>query len=299
MADAKQRFIDLSVHEVSLVDTPANEVEFLVLKRLESTEETMTTESQEAAGKGNEGGDTQPVVVESQKRATDGASADLNKVVSLIENIAKELGATPEQKADAAQVAGDAEVEKAMPGAGAKRKAFRADLQKSGVSGDALKSAMAAFDKCLAMGTEVEQKKATEPPKPAAKEDDKPVAKSAGEVAESITAEDIEAIKAKTITPARAETLKGIIEQLSKLLPSEAPAAGDGALPMADLTKALSEALAPISKQLTDVIETSKKLESRVETVEKARAPSTTLPEGEGTEKVEKAKKSFWSGAIS
>jgi hypothetical protein len=297
MADAKQRFIDLSVHEVSLVDTPANEVEFLVLKRLESTEETMTTESQEAADKGNEGGNTQPVVVDSQKRA-EGASADLNKVVSLIENIAKELGATPEQKADAEQLAGDAEVEKAMPGAGAKRKAFRADLQKSGVAGDALKSAMAAFDKCLSMGTEVEQKKATEPEKPAAKEE-KPVAKSAGEVAESITAEDIAAIKAKTITPARAETLKGIIEQLSKMLPSEAPASSEGSLPMADLTKALTEALAPISKTLNEVVETSKKLETRVETVEKARAPSTTLPEGEGTEKVEKAKKSFWSGAIS
>ena len=42
---AKQRFLELSVNEISVVDTPANEVEFLVMKRMEDDSMETTTET--------------------------------------------------------------------------------------------------------------------------------------------------------------------------------------------------------------------------------------------------------------
>lgn len=199
--------MDLRVGEVSLVDTPANEQVFLVAKRLQEDSD-MTTGTEQTSTPEADAGASQ-VSVEVAKAENDAVQAAMGQVSDLVAGIAKAAGVELEQTTE-----GDVDTEKA--GADA-RKLHQAALTKAGLKGDALKTAMASFDKAM------------EPKKPPFLKKDEDTKKSAeGDqevtVDDSQTMEDtVEATldtisKAKAFTPARVAKLSEALETLQKLL---------------------------------------------------------------------------------
>ena len=90
--EAKQRFLDLDVGEISLVDTPAIEREILVMKRLE--EDSMGTETTVTETQKNDNGGAEVVAVDVETTSADDAAVTkaLGNVASIVENIAKAAG---------------------------------------------------------------------------------------------------------------------------------------------------------------------------------------------------------------
>lgn len=297
-SEAKQRFLALDVGEVSVVDTPANEVEFLVHKRLEDDQMTTPNAETTTAAKPAPGAEVVPVTTE--KADTSEVAKAMAQVVSLVENIAKQVqagGADPED-------AMDEKAEKAVKGMGAKRKAMRKELKAAGVSGEAMTKAMAAFDKCMdgmEMETEMRSKKAA---------DDAETSKRAEVTSALDTLDTLGAAirKAKMFTPGRQEKMKAALDALKAVMdemtevpvtasPSTttptSPTFGDSGV--AALTKAVEALSTQVTKGLEEVAAKQADISKRVEAVEKSR-PAGASTEEETTDKP--AKKSFWSGAL-
>lgn len=294
--EAKQRFLALDVGEVSVVDTPANEVEFLVHKRLE--EDPMTKENEQTpAPKATPGAEVVPVTTE--KADGEAVAKAMAQVVNLVEGIAKAAGATASDPEDA----NDDKVEKAYKGMGAKRKAMRKELKDAGVSGDQMKKAMAAFDKCMdGMGnqseTEMRAKKSLE------------TAPVMGDALDQLAALGQAIQKAKMFTPTRQEkmktaleALKAVMDEMTEVPVTASPATATPTSPqfgdsgVATLTKAVSDLAGEVKKALEESAKQTADIAKRVETVEKARPASSVLATEEA-EKPQGVKKSFWSGTL-
>lgn len=306
--EAKQRFLDLTVQEISLVDAPANEVEFLVVKRLNDTEgepmpnaNTNPTDGaveQQTTKKA----DAEVVSVDAGETSDQAVTKALEQVNQLVRGIADTVQAVKSANAPApapapAPAASEEDVEKTSNPA---RKVFKAQLEKAGVKGEALKSALAEYD--------AETKKASEPAeKPAAETSTKKGTEESEELTDATKA--LEALsevveKAKKFTPKRQEALKQAIGTLSSLLSELSPSAdaassdtANGGSGLVSLTKAIEGLTETVTKALAEVQETTKALGARVETVEKARNAPSALPP-ENNDQPETVKKSFWSGVI-
>jgi hypothetical protein len=326
---AKQRFIDLAVAEVSVVDTPANEVEFLVLKRLEEDDEMPDAENKPTE---TPVADKSPevITVDANKAASEAVEKAMAQVTSLVEGIAKAAGAKPAPTPPAAaevdpEDARDDEVEKAAKGMGAMRKTMRAQLKAHGVTGEAMTKAMAAFDKCLqppAADTQKAeadtQKSAT--PAPAASTPATAPEATEDEAAQVLAQKALEHLatqlgdvaKAKSMTPKRQEQLKSAISSLQKLLEdlggAQDPAATttpaspkQGESAVAELTKALEKGLADlrteVTKTLTEVTTKVEDTSKRVKEIEDQRPAPTALPTEE-TDTRKAGRKSMWSGVL-
>lgn len=305
-SEAKQRFLDLDVAEISLVDTPANEVEFLVLKRLSDTEDepmanqSTTTTVEQPTTKAAAAPAAGAEVVALEAPATDaGNETAVNKalaqVTALVQSIATTVQAT---KAQAAAEVLETDAEKAKKKGNPMREMYSKALEKAGTKGDELAKAMEAFDAEAAKSAgEASTAKSIE--------------HSAEDTQEQAAEKALEALsnavsKAKKFTPKREAALKSAIDGLSTLLAeissanASAPAATSGDLGesgLIGLTKALTSLTEQVTKGLAEVQETTKGLITRVESVEKARLPSTALPE-DTTEKPVDVKKSFWNGVL-
>jgi uncharacterized coiled-coil protein SlyX len=296
---AKQRFLSLDVAEVSVVDAPANEVEFLVHKR--ATEDATMGDTNTSA--------TAPAAVEKQNQApevisqpataasTEAVEKAMAQVTALVEGIAKAAGATivdPEE-------ARDAEAEKARKGMGAMRKTYREQLKAAGLKGDAMKSAMAAFDKCAMMEAEMSKEapatKSATPELTPEQQASVVAQKALEELSQSIT-------KGKMFTKERQDKMKAALDQLKAVMDemgtvptgaSPATSTPDtttfGASGVAELTKSLTELKDQISAGLTEI-------SKRVEAVEKSRAPGNALPNDATDGKPAPVKKSLWSGIL-
>jgi hypothetical protein len=113
--EATRRFVDLKVKEVSLVDSPANEQEFIVIKRLDQEEVDMAGNNQEATkaeqapvkveaseaavAKTAEAGTTEKVTIEVTKANNDAmqkALEQVNALVASVASVAKAASAQPE-----------------------------------------------------------------------------------------------------------------------------------------------------------------------------------------------------------
>ena len=313
---AKQRFVDLSVGEVSLVDSPANQQEFVVVKRLNQEEGDMAdvnTEVKKAEGV------TEPVAKDSNQAAPEKVQVEVAKatnaavekamaqVTELVESIAKATGTAPEPS-EASGEANQADVEKGkMPDM---RGMYKGQLEKAGVKGEALEKAMADFDKKMP---------------PFMKPEKKGVQKDTDGAGEAQVADDAEASvqkmlevlavgvqKAKAFTPKREAALKAAIETLSGLMkelamqdipvggsPSTSVPSGAsfGASDVVELTKSLTELKDILKAKLDEVHEVTKSLGERLQTIEKTRNPSTSL-EGEGGTDTQETKKSFWANVL-
>jgi uncharacterized coiled-coil protein SlyX len=100
---AKQRFIDLDVEEISLVDKPANEIEILVMKRNkanETEEDIMKNEKTDVVEteKNNEEATTEAVEISTNNESVTKA---LDNVASIVKNVTKAVyGKTDDKVVD-------------------------------------------------------------------------------------------------------------------------------------------------------------------------------------------------------
>lgn len=291
--EAKQRFLDLVVGEISIVDTPANEVEFLVVKRL--TEGEMATEQQTTA-KAAENTGAEVVNLQADGEGDNVAKA-LEQVNTLVQTIAKSIKdaaapapAAPAAPAAAAPAAPAADVEKAKKGK--QRDMYKAQLEKAGVKDKDLEKAMSEYDG--AEPAEQPTTKAAEPAPAPAVDTEEATAQKALELL------GVAIAKAKTFTPKRQDALKAAVEQLQTLMAELAPAPAAGQTPAADIGNsglvALTKAIGDLTKTVTESIETTKALGERVTKVEQTREAPTALG-NEGTD-TQETKKSFWHGVL-
>jgi hypothetical protein len=289
---AKRRFIDLTVNEVSLVDSPANEQEFIVIKRLEMEENKMSAVAKpEAQTPPKAAPVSEPVTKDAGATpAVEQVAVEVNKtdvsakVLEQVENIAKAIAGL-----SGAQPAATAEdVEKAK--AKEKIEGVRKSLKDAGFSEEHIQKAVSALE------APAEVKK-TE-----AQTDDTEVS-----TAKALDAIALAIQKAKTFTPKREQALKGVVEQLTKLLGELAPATDNSnTLPSG---AALSSGLSDVKKQMEDLVTTIKAsfgnvetatqaLGGRIEAIEKARNPSQSTPTNETATKDTATQKSFWAGVL-
>lgn len=302
----KRRFLKLKTGEVSLVDSPANEIEFLVTKNLE---ENVMGEQH-----GSVSADAERVEVEQTGGESDVASV-LKHVNAIVENIANVVKAqAPHASAPAIAAATETndEEDDSDDSEESVEKSIAAALKAAGIE-----PTEEQMKKMKAAGFDPSQKFPT---------GKKPLEKTskakAPEAALEETALTIEGLstlisKAKKFTPGRIEKLKGAVEALKGLLeeidtvpqgtnPGVSPAGGaqfgasgvkvlteKAAGEPSDLMKAVTE-LANVVKGLAD---TQKKTAEKVESIEKARPASASL-EGQGGTDTKVAKSAMWSGIL-
>lgn len=319
--EAKQRFLDLDVGEISLVDSPANEQEFIVVKRLTKEDGDMAENTEIMK---NDAGVSEPlannsapekVQVEVEKATNEAVEKAMAQVTTLVENIAKAAEAEKQDVNKSGDETStdtnpDSDVEK-----GKKpdmRGMYKAQLEKAGVKGESLEKAMNEFDKKLGG---FKPGKDTQPP--IKKSDDADVEKSNTDDAEEETQKALVALekaiqKAKTFTPKREAALKAAIETLTglmkELMPKdipqntspattvpESPKYGESSV--VDLTKMMGELKEVLTGKLSEVQDVAKGLTERLETIEKTRNPSTSVEDEGGTDTNE-VKKSFWANVL-
>jgi hypothetical protein len=306
--EAKQRFLDLDVGEISLVDTPAIEREILVMKRLE--EEPMGTETTVTETQKEKDGGAEVVAVDVETTSADDAAVTkaLGNVASIVENIAKAAGVSmPVKKEDSTPVADesadassaeDVDTEKAKKGM---REMYKAQLTKAGISGEAMTKAMAEYDKAF-------------PPFPPASKTTTKSVEPQPSVEELEEQEAVKALtlleqavsKAKRFTPARVAELQKAVEALQKLLavvdvpqgaspktsaPSNTMFGGSG---VQELTKAIEQLTSTVTKSMEGQVA----LKERIETIEKSRMPAQALDGEETATTTETTEKSFWAGVL-
>ena len=239
---------------------------------------------------------TEKVKVEVEKAESKELTAVLTKVASLVEDIAKATGAKPAEE----------DVEKSGDPA---RVLLAKQLKGAGMKADDIKKALADYD------AELAKVKKAETPAPAATAEttkaEAPKVEEQDEVAKMLEVLSQAVEKAKRFTPKREDALKGIIDQLQKLMSDMAsiPAgaspktsapggASFGASDVASLTKSIGDLVETVKASLASTAEVNKALAERVEKIEKTRAPSTSVEnDGETDNKVEK-NKSMWSGVL-
>jgi len=310
MAHKKQReFIKLTVDELSLVDSPAIEEEFIVTKRLEESDMADNKAGNTQASETASTEDTQSDVAKSEAGAVESvpvevAKADNEAVEKAMEQVTKNVEEIVKSAKDAIADAGASEegVEKGkMP-----KDVFKAELEKAGIKGDELKKALEKFDK--AMGGKDKVKKATEDSEPEVEtEKSKQSEADEGEVAMKTLGVLEDAIqKAKTFTPKRQAKLQKVLDELKSVLDevsgstSTTKKEDDSVSKLAgieEVTKKLDELKEAISKQNETSEKTVKELTDRVETIEKTRNPSTSVEDDGGTD-TQETKKGFWSGVL-
>lgn len=295
--NAKQRFIDLTVAEISVVDTPAVEVEFLVMKRQEDKMEN----TQPAAT---------PAIAEIVENAHEPVSKTISAVRDLITDITKlTSGAVPAPASTPAATTESSTEEVDTAKAGDKKRAWaESQLKAAGLKGDDLAKAMAKYDEAFPPFPAKVAKANEEAPAQVAKSIEAPAPDATQETLDQLT----EAIsKAKRFTPKREETLKAIATQLVSLLkemgmeevphcmppatklPSDASLGASGI----DVAKTLEGLLGEVRDALAGVTTTTKNLEARVQTIEETRqAPKSAVTDT--TTAPEPVKKSLWSGVL-
>lgn len=293
---AKRRFIDLTVNEVSLVDSPANEQEFIVIKRLETEEKIMSaavakTEPQTPPKAAPASTETPVTKDAGATPAVETVPVEVNKsdvsakVLEQVESIAKAIAGLSGAQPAAQPAAETADVAKA------KAETVRKSMKDAGFSEEQIAKALGALEE-----------KPAEVKKTEAQPD-----------AEEATAKALDAIalavqKAKTFTPKREQALKSVVEQLTKLLGDLAPVA-DSASNTLPAGASLQSGLSEVQKQMGELVTTlkasfdnvqgaTKELSGRLEAIEKARNPSQATPPAGNATTETKTEKSFWAGVL-
>jgi hypothetical protein len=266
----KRRFIELSVDEVSIVDSPANEEHFIVIKNLQ--EVNMPGEKNEIDTKDvvkNDDAQQNPekVPVEVDKATDEAVAKAMEQVADLISNISKSFDNVGEKDNNK-----DEQVSKKKEG------------EEEKIEGEGGK-------------TEVQTNKNAEE-----------IDDNIREVATDAVYEAIE--KAKRFTPKREAALKAAIETLAKLAKElsmqeipvgSSPSTNTPSGTMfgsSSITKSMDDFVAKLSEGMEKIVETTKSLSSRMEKIEKMSVPSKSVEgDGETDNQVEK-NQNFWKGVI-
>lgn len=329
---ATRRFLDLQVHEVSLVDTPANEQAFIVAKRHDQDAQEDNDMTQAATQAATGGDDAARVSVDVSKAENEAVQAAMTQVTSLVDGIAKAAGVSlaPAAEPEPEPTTTDDDVEKGG-GFGAMRKMYEAEMKGMGMSGDKLKKAMEKFDKKF-------------PPQAMAKTqknargegDTEPASDPAQTLDDTVSATLDTIQKAKAFTPARIQKLTEAMETLQKLMmevisPGSSPKtkvpgvsqhsnpnttrsalvgtqkSADG---MADVIKGLDSVLermeaivapqAPVAKNADggDLASQLQSISKRLERIEAARPAPQSEGDGGGDVTTTTTEKSFWGSVI-
>lgn len=214
--EANRRFLDLQVNEVSLVDTPANQVEFLVAKRLQ--EDTMPGNKDQNTP-ATENSDVTKVALDVEKIENDAVQKALDKVNSLVDSIVSDV-AKGDTKSDAEGGDKSESVEKGGQPTDFDPIAFaKSKFEAAGLKDEALTKAMEEFEKGF-QGKKAPMKKVQKDANGDASEPAQPAAPSASEIAGTV----LDAIaKAKHFTPDRIEQLQNAIDTLQKLMMEAVP----------------------------------------------------------------------------
>lgn len=330
---AKREFLSVDVGEISLVDEPANESPIAVMKRKEQDDMSTPAQAQSNMPAQSPGESTAPVAKaespESIEMEADDATSEVLKALQDIGDRITEAvtkAQSPSDEDDDVEKAGKGD--KKMPPFMAKAEeekqkkaaALRKQLESAGLSkADIDKAVKAAFgDSGLGLGNDKGAK--------VSKGLDEDVAFDALDQLQEAIA------KAKKFTPKRVKELQDAVSKLNALLgevttehpdkaafgpsgvppqgtvPTSAPpmmdttGAGQPGTPANTITKSVGDADAvaeAVAKALAPLADVITGLKERVESIEKARVPSTAQPEGETetNEPVNKSK-SIWSGVL-
>lgn len=296
---AKRRFVGLDTKEVSLVDTPANEVEFLVTKAQEDEEM-----GAQAAQTTNSDAVRVPVEVdggESVAKAMEHVNGIVGNIMKLVAKSDSGTSTTTEEETTSEVDAEKATIKSVLAAMGLKGKAMdeaMAKLKKAGFEpGMKFPSAKAPVTKAADEGGEGE-----------------------GDEDEAISVDDmpltIGAIqKAAAFTPTRITQLKAAVDTLKLVLESigvgQAPATRvpgvethPNASAISDLAKPKKQPVMKSGNEMLDVLKALggavEKLGERIDSIEKARQGSNSVEEdagGNDTDSVQTTK-SIWSGVL-
>lgn len=302
---AKRRFVGLDTDEVSLVDTPANEVEFLVTKNQEDEE----MGAAQAAQTTNDS----PVRVPVEVSDGEAVAKAMEHVNGIVGNIMKLVAKNAPKSDEATETSETTEV------VDAEKATIKSVLAAMGLTGKAMDEAMAKLKKA---GFDGNMKF------PSAKA---PVTKAAGDDEESTETEEqvvsvddmpltIGAIqKAAAFTPTRITQLKTAVDTLKLILESigvgQAPATRVPGVQTHPNTSQVNDLAAPKkapvmksadgnTNELLDVLKSLggavEKLGERVESIEKARQGSNSVEDDANTNDTDnvQTKKSIWSGVL-
>lgn len=317
--DPSRRFLQLEVDEVSVVDTPANEVEFLVTKNDLSEESPMG----EPAVK--EPAQTQTVPVEQE---VTGEEERVNKALTAVNGIVANIVSLAKGGASADGNSGEpqgepepTETEKAKKGKKNFGQMMKETLSKAGLQGDALEKAVDDAAKAMGFNRDQEFPTASPPVTKAAEPEPAPESSTDDQSEASMMALADSIQKAARLTPARVAKLSEALELLKLVIegvqpntspPTRTPGnASFGASGVQSLmqpntpprvTKSADggedEVLTQIAKGLTGLTEAFKDLNTRVEKVEKARPAPNSEDNGGTNGKPTETKKSLWAGVL-
>lgn len=334
---AKQRFVDLAVGEVSLVDSPANEKEFIVVKSLNQEDVEMAEAATDVNKTGGET-DVETVPVEVAKATSEAVEKAMNQVTELVENIAKLAQPSNDDatgddadvnKADDAELPSDVDIEKGLTKEqkekrGTMREKLEKQLSAKGMKGDALKTAVDVAMRTLAGQGAFKPGASTKPPESVkgTKKSGDGAEGADGDVAGDVQPADTQAVVAETIkqissglqgaqvlsAPEAQKALKAAVETLQALLkqvsmqPIPAGTNPKNTLPSstsfgASGIKEITKSLEGLQATLGELKDTAKSLTDRVEDIEKTRQPSTSGGGSDGTT-TQETKKSIWSGVL-
>jgi hypothetical protein len=260
----KRRFLELSVDEVSIVDSPANEEHFIVIKNLQ--EVNMSGEKNEEVTQDvvkNDDAQQNPekISVEVDKATDEAVAKAMEQVADLINNISKSFDNVGE-KAD-----GDEQV--------SKKKEEEEEKTKAEVQTD--ENVEKADDNIREVATDAVYE--------------------AIEKAKRFTPKREAALKAAI------ETLNKLAKELSmQEIPvgsSPSTSTPSGAMfGSSSITKSMDEFITKLSQGMEKIVETTKGLSDRMEKIEKMATPSKSVEgDGETDSKVEK-NQNFWKGVI-
>lgn len=321
---AKRRFVGLDTEEVSLVDSPANEVEFLVVKNTEdpSMSATAAAKKQRVQVEATEDDETNSSDV---AKALEHVNGIVDKITALVAKGGESKPPPPAEPEgdDGGEEGGDddtqgeTETEKAA-------KSLKSVLAKCGMDAEMAKK---VYGSLKAAGFDLSAKGAMPfPPGKPGKgkgaaaddgEEEKKTSKSVSEEDEPLTMANLaQAVqKAAAFTPARIAQLKSAQEILKLVLEAVTPGTSpDSSVPavqthgnpssVADLTKPNTKPSVPTMKSSDPELVTLfkslatgvEKLVDRVEAIEKARPGSNALSEGGTDSNVKKS--NLWSGVL-
>lgn len=274
MMKPNRRFVKLNIEEISLVDAPANEQEFAVIKAKNLEVKEMAKAKEEKVEEKIEEGS--PEKVETEEKTTDDEKVQkaMDKVVGLVESLvekaAKKPGKMPTE---------EVEEEKGCGGGKVKKEEVKKEANEE--------------EEKAASSEEDEEKQKKTPVKKQAEE---------GSVLDVLFQE---ISKAKRFTPKRQEALQELSQKLNDLMAdiggekmeTEQTPEEPAEVTEETVQKSVKETEEKVAKSLSGLLEITKNLSTRIEEIEKARQPSKVV-QGGTDGKETGVEKGFWGSVF-
>lgn len=263
----KRRFLDLSVNEVSIVDSPANEQMFVVIKNLNEEVNNMpgTKEVEKNATEVEKNDSQEPtkVAVETNPATDEAVAKAMEQVSNLIENISKSFNQEPPNTPSNEAKSDESEVNKNEKNV---EESKEADTQKNDDESSVEENTLSI------LSAAIEKAKSFTPKRQAA-------FKAAMEVLNNLAKE------------------LGMQEIPVGSFPATNTPSGTS-FGASSISKSLEEFTGTVTKALGDLTEVTKGLNERIGKVEKMSVPSKSVEGEGGTDSQVTKNVSIWKGVI-